>query len=186
MVIAVPLLACVQGDQEHVRVRELREHRGRVLAPKHRVAQLGREPVQHRGAHQKVLGLGRERAQNLIGQVVRDLPSAAGERPHTLIGVLEVAKPERREVQPGRPSLRTLDQQLDALAGQRDPLTHHQLTRFVDRERQLSRADLCQPPSRPQARERGSPGPSASPRAGARSRAAARSHARSSAANARS
>ena len=93
-----------------------------------------------------------ERGQNLIRQVVGDLPSAAGERPHTLIGVLEVAKPQRRQVQPRGPSLRTLDEQLDALAGQLDPLTHHQLTRFVDRERQLARADLRQRPSRPQAR----------------------------------
>ena len=93
MVIAIPLPACVQGDQEHVRARELREHRGRVLAAEDRVAQLGGEPIQNRGAHQEVPGLRRERAQNLIGQVVRDVPSTAGERPHTLIGVIEVAKP---------------------------------------------------------------------------------------------
>ena len=45
MVIAIPLLACVQGDQEHVRARELRQHRSRVLAAEDRVAQLGREPL---------------------------------------------------------------------------------------------------------------------------------------------
>ena len=130
MVIAVPLPARVQGDQEHVRARELREHRGRVLAAEDRVAQLGREPSQHRGAQQKVPGLGRERRQNLIRQVVRDVPSAADERPHPLIGVLEVTQPQRRQVQPRRPSLRTLDEQLDALARQLDPLTQDQLTRL--------------------------------------------------------
>ena len=153
MVIAIPLLACVQGDQEHVRARELREHRGRVLTLEDRVAQLGREPFQHRGPHQKVPRLGRERGQNLIRKVVGDGPGAADERPHTLIGVLVITKPQRRQIQPGRPALRALDEQLDALVGQLDPLTHDQLMRFVDRERQLPRADLRQPPSRPQARE---------------------------------
>ena len=152
MVIAIPLLARVQRDQEHVRARELRQHRSRVVATEDRVAQLGREPSQHRSALQKVPGVGRERAQNLIGQVVGDVPGAADECQHTLIGVLEVTKPQRRQVLPGRPALRTLDEQLDALVGQRDPLTHHQLMRFVDRERQLARANLHQRPSRPQAR----------------------------------
>ena len=96
MVIAIPLLACVERDQEHVRARELREHRSRVLATENRVAQLGREPPQHRGAHQEVLGLGRERRQNLVGQIVADVASAAGELPHTPVGVLEIAKPQRR------------------------------------------------------------------------------------------
>ena len=138
MVIAIPLPARVQGDQEHVRVRELREHRGRVLAAENGVAQLRREPSQHRGAQQEVPGLGRERGQDLIGQVVADVPSAAGERPHPLIGVLEVTKPQRRQVQPRRPALRALDEQLDALVGQLDPLADEQLTRLVDRERQLA------------------------------------------------
>ena len=127
--------------------------RGRVLAAEDRVAQLGREPPQHRGAHQKVPGLGRERGQNLVGQIVGDVPSAAGERPHTLIGVLEITKPQRRQIQPRGPSLGPLDEQLDALAGQLDPLAHDQLTRLVDRESQLARANLRQRPSRPQARQ---------------------------------
>ena len=93
MVIAIPLLACVQGDQEHVRPRELRQHRSRVLAPEDRVAQLGREPSSTEVRTRKSLVSGVERGQNLVGQVVGDVPSAPGERPHTLIGVLEVAKP---------------------------------------------------------------------------------------------
>ena len=101
----------------------------------------------------KVPGLGRERRQNLIGQVVADVPSAADERPYPLIGVLEVTQPQRRQVQPRRPSLRALDEQLDALARQLDPLAQDQLTRLFDRESQLARANLHQRPSRPQARE---------------------------------
>ena len=82
------------------------------------------------------------------------MPIAAGERPHTLIGVLEVTKPQRRQVQPRRPALRTLDEQLDALVGKLDSLTHDQFTRLIDRERQLARADLGQ---RPPARSRATP-----------------------------
>ena len=43
MVVAIPLPAGVERDQEHIRVRELREHRSRVLATENRVAQLRRE-----------------------------------------------------------------------------------------------------------------------------------------------
>ena len=38
MVVAIPLPAGVERDQEHIRAREVREHRGRVLAPEDRVA----------------------------------------------------------------------------------------------------------------------------------------------------
>ena len=153
MVISVPLLARAQRDQEHIRVRELSQNGCRVLATEDRVAQLGCEASQHRGAHQEIPSLGRERRQNLICQVVPKVASAAGEGPHPLIGVVEVAKPQRRQVQPCRPSLRVLGEQLHAFAGQLDPLTHHQLTRLVEREGQLARADLRERPARPQARE---------------------------------
>ena len=149
MVIAIPLTARVQGDQEHVRADEICEHGGRVLAAEDRVAQLGREPGQHRRAQQELPFLRRERRQDLLGQVVRDVPGAAGERPHARVGILEVAKPQRRQVQPRRPSLRALQQQLNTLAGQLDPLTHEQLVRFVDREGKLAGANLAQRPSRP-------------------------------------
>ena len=43
MVVAIPLPAGVERDQEHVRAREVRKHRSRVLAPENRVAQLGCE-----------------------------------------------------------------------------------------------------------------------------------------------
>ena len=118
MVVAIPLPAGVQRDQEHVRAREVRKHRSRVLAPEDRVAQLGREPPEHRGAHQEVPGLRRERGQNLVGQIFADLPSAARERPHSLVGVPKITKPQRRQIDARGPSLRALDEQLDALAGQ--------------------------------------------------------------------
>ncbi len=38
VVVAIPLPAGVERNQEHIRAREVREHRGRVLAPKDRVA----------------------------------------------------------------------------------------------------------------------------------------------------
>ena len=96
MVVAIPLPAGVERDQEHIRVREVRQHRSRVLASENRVAQLGCEAPQHRGAHQEVLDLRRERRQNLVGQIVADLASAACELPHSPVGVLKIAKPQRR------------------------------------------------------------------------------------------
>ena len=96
MVVAIPLPAGVERDQEHVRAREVREHRNRVLAPENRVAQLGGEAPQHRGAHQEVPDVRRERRQNLVCQIVADLASAARELPHPPVGVLKIAKPQRR------------------------------------------------------------------------------------------
>ena len=65
-------------------------------------------------AHQEVLDLGRERRQNLVGQILADLASAAGELPHARVGVPKIAKPERRQIEPRGPSLRALDEQLHA------------------------------------------------------------------------
>ena len=116
MVIAVPLRAGIERDKEHVRSGEPLKHRGRVLSAEDRVAQLRSEAPQHRGLHQEVTRLRRERGQNLGGQIVADMPSATGERPNTLVGVVEVAKPQRRQVQTRGPALGPLDEQIDAVA----------------------------------------------------------------------
>ena len=68
-------------------------------------------------------------------------------------GSSKIAKPQRCQIEARGPSLRAIDEQLHALAGQTDPLTNDQLTRFVDRESQLPRADLREHPARPQTRE---------------------------------
>ena len=153
VVVAIPLAAGVERDQEHIRAREIREHSRRVLAPENRVAQLGREARQHRGAHQKIPGVRRERHQNLVGQIVANLASAARELPHLLVGVLKVAKPERRQIQARGPPLGAIDEQLHAVTGETDPLTHDEVARLIDRESQLPRADLREHPARPQTRE---------------------------------
>ena len=92
MVVAIPLPARVERDQEHVRVREVGEHRNRVLAPENRVAQLGCEAPKHRRAHEEVLDVRRERGQNLVCQIVADVAGAARELPHA-----PVRGPEDRE-----------------------------------------------------------------------------------------
>ena len=142
MVIAIPLTASVESDQEHIRALELRKHCRRVLAAEHGVAQLRREPPQHRGPYQEVPGLRWESHENLGGQIVADMPGATGECPQALVGVLEVAKPQRRQVQARGPALGSLDEQIDAFAGQLDPLTNDELPGLLHSEGQLSRADL--------------------------------------------
>ena len=153
MVIAVPLRASVESDQEHIRAGELRKHRGRVLAAEDRVAQLRSEAPEHRGLHQEVPDLGRERRQNLGGQIVADMPSATGERPHPCVGVIEVAKPQRRQVQARGPALGALDEHIDAFARQLDAFTNEQLPGLIHREGQLSRADLGERPAGAQFRD---------------------------------
>ncbi len=142
VVVAIPLAAIVERDQEHVRVREVGKHRNRVLAPQNRVAQLRREAPKHRRAHQEVLDLRRERRQNLVGQIFPNLAGAARELPHSLVGVPQIPKPQSGQIDARGPSLRAIDKQLQALGGQADPLTNDKLARFLDRESQLPSADL--------------------------------------------
>ena len=142
VVVAIPLAAIVERDEEHVRVREVGEHRNRVLAAENRVAQCRREAPQHRRAHQEVLDLRRERRQNLVGQIFPNLAGAARELPHSPVGVPQIPKPQSGQIDARGPSLRAIDKQLHALGGQADPLTNDKLARFLDREGQLPSADL--------------------------------------------
>ena len=152
MVIAVPLPACVQGDQEHVRAGSSES----TAAESSRPRTASHNPGVNRPSTEM-------RSRNFLtcgASAVRTNRSGSRQRAercrrtpaHPRWG-LEVAKPQRCQIQPSRPSLRPLQQQLNTLAGQLNPLTHEQLTRFFDRESKLPRANLHQRPSRPQARD---------------------------------
>ena len=75
------------------------------------------------------------------------MPSAAGERLHPLVGVVEIAKPQRRQVQARGPALGPLDEQIDAFARQLHTLTNEELPGLIHGERQVSRADLGERPA---------------------------------------
>ena len=142
VVVAIPLAAIVERNEEHVRVREVRKHRNRVLAPQNCVAQLRREAPEHRRPHQEVLDLRCKRRQNLVGQIFPNLEGAARELPHSPVGVSQIPKPQSSQIDARGPSLRAIDKQFHALGGQTDPLTNDKLARLLDRESQLPSADL--------------------------------------------
>ena len=153
MVVAIPLAAIVQRDEEHVRVREVGKHRKRVLAPQNGVAQLRREAPEHRCTHQEVLDLRRKCRQNLFGQIFPNLAGTAREFPYSLVGVPQIPEPQSGQIDARGPSLRAIDKQLHALGGQVDSLTNDELARLLDCESQLPSADLRYPPARPQTPE---------------------------------
>ena len=61
-------------------------------------------------------GPGRERGRHLVAQIVADLARTAYESPHTCVGAIEIAQPQRRQVKPGRPSPPYVGRALDAPA----------------------------------------------------------------------
>ena len=95
--------------------------------------------------------IGRKRRQDLIAQRVADL-AGAGERPDLPV-VIKATQQQRGQIQPCRPPLRALEQQLHAVAGQRDPLVLKQLGGLLHRERQVPAADLRECPPCPQSSE---------------------------------
>ena len=79
---------------------------------------------------------------------------AAVKRLHARMRIVQFPQPEGGEVQARRPTLGSLDEELDVGLVERDLLSmHEQLARLVDAERQVTGADLAQRASRPEAPE---------------------------------
>ena len=73
VVVAVPLAAIVERDDERVRARERLERIGRVDRAEHRVAERWGHPIEDRRAEQERLEIVRLPPQDLLEEVVRDL-----------------------------------------------------------------------------------------------------------------
>src|SRR4051812_37699508 len=95
-----------------------------------------------------------ERVQDLAGEVIGDLAMVAAEATHSRLRVVDSAQPQPGEVQPGRPSLRPLDEPFDVLGVEWDAFAlDEERVRLLRREREVARANLAEQAARPQAAE---------------------------------
>ena len=145
LVVAVPLAAVVERNQEEVRALELRQARRRATPPGHRVAERSRERVEDRGLEQEVPLARVQRAENDLGQVVDDVAVRAVEGGYEPVRIGALTQGERREVDPGGPALGAPVQDLEALGAEPEGQLLVQEDRLlVLRETEVERAQLEQ------------------------------------------
>ena len=155
VVVAVPAAAVVEGHQEQVSPLQLGQLGLAAGLPGDGIAQRAAQPVQDGGLQQEVLdGFGLS-LQDLLGQVVDDVPVIPGEAGDEGGGVVAPLHRERSQLQRGDPTLGPSLQRLDVLSRQRQP--HHPVEvrrRLVGREAQIGGADLDEIATPPQQRQR--------------------------------
>ena len=145
LVVAVPLAAVVERNEEEVRALELRQARRRATPPGHRVAERSRERVEDRGLEQEVPLARVQRAENDLGQVVDDVAVRAVEGGYEPVRIGALTQGERREVDPGGPALGAPVQDLEALGAEPECQLLVQEDRLlVLRETEVERAQLEQ------------------------------------------
>jgi hypothetical protein len=79
MVVAVPLAASVERDEEQVRSVDLLEHSSRVCALENIVTYSSRQAIEHRSPNQEFPELVGKRSKSLVVQVVGDQAVVPGE-----------------------------------------------------------------------------------------------------------
>ena len=150
VVIAPPAAHLIQRDQEQARPLRLLQQRLAALAAGDRVAQRAAEPVEHRRLEQERAQLLILLLEHLLGQVVQDVPVAAGERGHESSGILVSAQRQRGQLQPGRPALGPRRQRRHRRIRQGPRRVLEQLPGLRGREPQLGLAYLGQLAAGPQ------------------------------------
>ena len=162
VVVAPPAAHLIQRHQEQPGPFGLFQQRLAAGPAGDRVAQLPRQPLQHRGLQQKRAHLLTLVLEHLLGQVVQDIAVAAGERGDEAVDVGLPAQRQARQLQPGRPALGPRGQRRGDRVRQRrtgprpagrsrDLL--QQRRRLPRREPQVRGAQLGQLPAGPQPRQ---------------------------------
>ena len=154
VVVAPPAAHLIQRDQEQARPLRLLEQRLAALAAGDGVTQRAGQPRQHRGLQQERAQLRVLPLEHLPGQIVQDIPVAAGKRGHERGGILVPAQGQRGQLQPGRPALGPGRQRRHRPIRQVRRSVPEQLRRFGGGEPQLGRAYLGELAACPQPRQR--------------------------------
>ena len=105
VVVAVPVPAIVERDEEEVRPIEPLEHRLPAAAAGDGVAQRPGEPIEDRGLEQEVADLVGLALEHLLGEVVDDEAVVAGEVLDEPADVVAALHRQRGELQRGDPPL---------------------------------------------------------------------------------
>ena len=96
----------IERGDERVLLLERLQDRLRARAAGQRVGERTADPLQHGGAEKQVADLRRLALENFREQITGDRALAAGELGHEAFGVGMLGERDRRQPQPGRPSLR--------------------------------------------------------------------------------
>ncbi len=155
VVVAPPAAHLVQRQQEQAGPLDRLQHRLAIGAAGDGVAQLSRQPLQHRCLQQEPAHLVLLAVQHLPGQVVQDVTVAAAKRGHEPGHVGLTAHRQGGQLQAGHPPLRPGGQRRHGRAGQVSANRFaQQRRRLVCGEAQLSGPQLGQLPASPQPRQR--------------------------------
>ena len=139
MVVAKPVPAVIERDDEEVLGFQLFEHARRVVSPEDRVAQRPAHALEH-GAPQHELELVGAHVRKLLGpQVVGDEPVVASERRERRVAS---ERRERRKIEPRGPALGALVQGFGLGLGQVDPRCAQELIRLGVAEGERCGAEL--------------------------------------------
>ena len=162
VVVAPPAAHLIQRHHEQPGPFGLLQQRLAARPAGDRVAQLPRQPLQHRGLQQELAHLLTLALEHLLGQVVQDIAVAAGERGDEAVDVGLPAQRQASQLQPGRPALGPRGQRRGGRvrqrrtgprpAGRRRDLLQ-QRRRLPGREPQVRGAQLGQLPAGPQPRQ---------------------------------
>ena len=143
VVVAVPLPLPVERHHEAVRALERLERLRRPGRLQHGVAETAAHPHQDRGALEELRFGFRQPREELEAEVLGHEPVAAGQ----VIGAHRARRPglnrQRRQVQAGRPSFRSLGQLGDLAGVEHDTRRSKQQRGFVLVQPELSDADLA-------------------------------------------
>jgi hypothetical protein len=159
VVVAPPAAHLVQRHHEQPGPFGLLQQRLAARPAGDRIAQLPRQPFQHRGLQQELTHPVRLLLEDLFGEVVQDMAVAAGECGDEAVDVVLSAQRQGGQLQPGGPALGTRGERRGDRVRQRriqsrsagrpgDLLQQHR--RLPGREPQFRRAQLGQLPAGPQ------------------------------------
>ena len=145
VVEAVPPALVVERDEEQVGPRQRVEHRGRVLLLQHGIAQGAGQPFENRSAEHQRLHRRVVRLEHLGHQEIDHVAVRAAKSAHESVAVGSVPQRERREVEPGRPSLRLPQQTFDIFGREAEPeAAVQECVRLLGGEPQIAGAQLEQ------------------------------------------
>ena len=144
----------LQASDEEVRMLQRRERGRGVGASEDVVTELDGEVTENRRAQQEPARRLVERAEDLVVQVFGDESMISAELAHGVVLILDTAKPEQREVEGSRPSLRSLEEHLDLVGLEDKPATSdEQVGRLLAGEGEIVGPNLCEGGARAKPRE---------------------------------
>jgi hypothetical protein len=155
LVVAPPAAHLIHRHQEQVGPLHLLQHRLAIDPAGDRIAQPAGQPLQHRGLQQEpaqLLGLA---VEDLLGQVVQDVPVAATEGRHEPGGIRSSLQGQAGQLQARDPPFSAGRQRGHRLTGQvSTDRFAQQRGRLLHSELQVVGAHLHQLPAHPQPRQR--------------------------------